>query len=105
MSHYAKIVNGKVEQVIVAEEDFINSGAVGDPSMWIQTSYNNNFRKCYAGIGFHYDKTNDVFYAPKPFDSWRLNSKFDWEPPVIMPTDGKLYNWDEKNLKWIEFKL
>ena len=84
---------GKVTQVIVAEQDFINSGVVGDPSNWIQTSYNTfggkhrlggvPLRKNYAGIGFTYDKKLDAFYSPQPESTWLLNLETClWEPPI-----------------------
>ena len=101
MSHFAKIdSNNIVTQVIVAEQDFINSGAVGDSFLWVQTSYNNNFRKQYAGTGYTYDKANDVFIAPKPFASWTLDSSFDWQPPTAMPDDGEQYSWNETTKAW-----
>jgi hypothetical protein len=103
MSHFAQIdENNIVIQVIVAEQDFIDSGAVGDPSKWIQTSYNNNFRKQYAGIGYIYDAQADVFISPQPFPSWTLDSDYDWEPPVPYPNDGKCYIWDEEIINWLE---
>ena len=105
MSHFAKIdSNNIVIQVIVAEQNFINSGVVGDSFLWIQTSYNGNFRKQYAGIGFTYDKTNDVFISPKPFPSWTLDDSFDWQPPTAMPDDGKQYSWDEDTTSWDEIE-
>jgi hypothetical protein len=101
MSHFAKIdSNNIVTEVIVAEQDFINSGLVGDSFLWVQTSYNDNFRKQYAGVGFTYDKTNEVFIAPKPFASWTLDSSFDWQPPTAMPDDGAHYNWNESTKAW-----
>ena len=114
MSHFAQIDdNNIVAQVIVAEQDFINSGAVGDPSRWVQTSYNTfggqhknggtPLRKNYAGIGYTYDYQRDAFIPPKPFNSWILNEDTClWEAPTSMPTDDKLYNWDEGTLSWIE---
>ena len=73
MSHFAEIDNdGLVLRVIVAEQDFINSGAVGDSFRWIQTSYNNNFRKNFAGKGSTYDKTKDAFIDPQPYPSWTI---------------------------------
>jgi hypothetical protein len=67
---------------------------------WIQTSYNNRIRKQYAGIGFTYDETNDVFIAPQPFPSWTLDENHDWQPPISMPDDGMSYFWDEENQSW-----
>ena len=103
MSHFAEINNdGVVQRVIVAEQDFINSGAVGDSFNWVQTSYNHNFRKQFAGIGFTYDKAKDKFIAPQPYPSWSLDSNDDWQPPSSMPDDGKLYSWDEDSKAWKE---
>jgi len=103
MSHFAEINNdGVVQRVIVAEQDFINSGAVGDSFLWVQTSYNNNFRKQFAGIGFTYDKAKDKFIAPKPYPSWALDSNDDWQAPSAVPDDGKLYDWDEDSKSWKE---
>ena len=105
MSHFAKIENGVVTQIIVAEQDFIDSGAVGDPSQWYQTSYNTRggvhelggtpYRKNYAGIGFTYDKNLDAFIPPKPFASWTLNETTClWEAPIVKPNGN--YKWDEE---------
>lgn len=104
MSHFAKIdSNNIVTEVIVAEQDFINSGAVGDSFLWIQTSYNGNFRKNYAGIGFTYDKERDAFIPPKPYLSWTLNEDTClWEAPVAYPEDGNDYDWNEETQTWDE---
>jgi len=104
MSHFAKIdSNNIVTEIIVAEQDFINSGAVGDSFLWVQTSYNNNFRKNYAGVGFTYDKTRDAFYAPQPYPSWTLNEDTClWEAPVAYPDDDKMYKWNEETQSWDE---
>lgn len=123
MSHFAQVINGFVQQVIVAEQDFINT--LPDKESWVQTSYNTKgnvhygqdglpdggtpLRGNYAGIGFIYDKVNDVFYEPRPenqtgvFNSWTLNeTTWSWEPPVPYPDDGKVYKWDEVTLNWVE---
>ena len=111
MSHFAKIVNGVVEQVIRIDQDTLNTGAWGNPSEWIQTSYNTHgnqhpenrpLRGNFAGIGYTYDAVNDVFIPPQPFDSWVLNSSWLWEPPVPYPDDGKQYGWDESVTNWVE---
>jgi len=104
MSHFAEINSeGVVQRVIVAEQDFINSGLVGDSFNWVQTSYNNNFRKNYAGVGYTYDKTRDAFIPPQPYTSWTLNEDTcRWDAPVEYPTDGKIYDWDEDNTVWVE---
>jgi hypothetical protein len=124
MSHFAKVENGVVTQVIVAEQEFIDTGAVGDPSFWKQTSYNTRggvhyqpnsslpsvdqskaFRKNYAGIGYYYDSDRDAFYSPSPYPSWVLDEATCWwNPPYAMPSDSGtvdgngntiIYNWDE----------
>ena len=101
MSHFAKLNNNIVTEVIVSEQDFINSGAVGDSFLWVQTSYNGNFRKNYAAIGYTYDKTKDAFIAPKPYPSWVLvEDTCQWEAPVSYPTDGQSYSWDEDTTAW-----
>jgi hypothetical protein len=113
MGHFAKVVNGKVEQVIVAEPEFFQTFVDTSPGTWLQTSYNTiggqhtlggtPLRGNYAGIGFTYDQANDVFYAPQPFASWVLdNATWTWKAPVAMPTDGKPYNWNEATTSWIE---
>ncbi len=104
MSHFAKIdSNNIVENVIVAEQDFINSGAVGDSFLWIQTSYNGNFRGKYASIGDTWDKVNEVFIPPQPYPSWTLNEDTClWDSPVPYPTDDLRYNWDEDTTSWVE---
>ena len=101
MSHFAKLENNVVTQVIVAEQDFINSGQVGDSFLWVQTSYNGNFRKNYAGIGYTYDKGRDAFIPPKPYPSWLLNEDTClWDAPVAMPDDDQRYTWNEETSNW-----
>lgn len=119
MSHFAKVVNRIVEQVIVAEQEFLATFAIEPSAKWIQTSYNTKggihygqdgkpdngiaLRGNYAGIGYIYDDVNDVFYAPQPFPSWLLDtSDWTWKAPVLAPTDGKPYKWDEETLSWVE---
>ena len=112
MSHYAKVLNGIVQQVIVAEADFFNTFVDTSPGQWIQTSYNTRgnvhtlggtpLRGNYAGIGYTYDATHDVFYAPQPFPSWTLNQlTWTWEAPTPMPIDDKQYSWDEPTKNWV----
>ena len=101
MSHFAKLNNNVVTEVIVSEQDFINSGAVGDSFLWVQTSYNGNFRKNYAAVGYTYDKTKDAFIAPKPYPSWTLvEDTCQWEAPTAMPDDGQTYEWNEDTTAW-----
>jgi hypothetical protein len=114
MAHFAKIdSNGIVTDVIVVGNndcgggDFPDSEPVGQAFIasigldgtWKQTSYNNNFRKQYAGIGYSYDSHADQFVAPQPFPSWTLDSNHDWQPPVPRP-DG-WNNWDESSQSWV----
>jgi hypothetical protein len=115
LSHFAKIENGIVTQVIVAEQDFINSGVVGQG--WVQTSYNTRgnvhfgqdgqpdggiaLNKNYAGIGYTWDGIG--FAVPQPYPSWTLNqNSYLWESPIPYPNDGKRYIWDESTISWIE---
>jgi len=98
MSHFAEIKDGVIQRVIVAEQDFINSGAVGDTFNWVQTSYNNNFRKQYADVGGTYDKDKDIFIRKKPYQSWILDSNNDWQPPTPKP-EGE-YIWNESTKVW-----
>ena len=111
MSHFAKVENGIVTQVIVAEQDVINSGMFG--TGWVQTSYNTfggthrnggtPLRKNYAGVGFTYDSGRDAFIPPQPFPSWGLNETTClWDAPTPMPTDDKRYTWDESTTSWVE---
>jgi hypothetical protein len=103
MSHFAKIDSDNiVENVIVAEQDFINSGLIGDAFLWIQTSYNDNFRGKYAATGDTWDKVNEVFISPQPHPSWILNTDYQWESPIAKLTDDKTYGWDEDTLSWLE---
>ena len=103
MSHFAKLDNNVVTEVIVAEQDFINSGAVGDSFLWVQTSYNGNFRKNYAAVGDTYDKSKDAFIAPKPYPSWVLDeSTCRWEAPVNRPDGVNGYDWNEDTTNWTE---
>ena len=122
MAHFAKVCDGKVVQVIVAEPEFFDTFVDSSPGEWIQTSYNTRggihygsdgqpdggvaLRGNYAGIGFTYDRTNDVFYAPSPFPSWTLNNTtWTWDPPVAYPTDDKRYIWNEETKNWVEVNV
>lgn len=125
MGHYAKIVDGIVTNVIVAEQDFIDSYDDGIPGQWIQTSYNTRggihyqpnsqepsidqskaLRKNYAGIGHTYDPIRDAFIPPKPYNSWILNEDTClWECSIPYPSDGKTYIWNEEQLQWVEYSL
>lgn len=115
MSHFAKVLDGKVTQVIVAEKEFFDTFVDSSPGIWIQTSYNTHgnqhpegrpLRGNYAGIGYTYDSVNDVFYAPQPYPSWILNNNtWLWESPVPYPTDDKVYIWDETITNWVEHNV
>jgi hypothetical protein len=109
--HFAKVEDGVVTQVIVAEQEFIDTGTLG--SGWVQTSYNTHagvhvnggtpLRKNYAGIGYTYDEGRNAFIPPQPFPSWTLvEATCQWIAPTAIPTDGKLYSWDEATLSWAE---
>jgi hypothetical protein len=111
MSHFAKVENGIVTQVIVIEQDVLNTGHWGDPSLWVQTSYNTHggvhtnggtpLRKNFAGIGYTYDSQRDAFYSPKPFNSWLLDETTClWKAPVDKPEGN--YTWNEETLSWVE---
>ena len=114
MAHFAQIENGTVTQVIVVSNNELLVDGIEVESkgvefcqslfggIWVQTSYNNNIRKQYAGIGFTYDADADQFVAPQPFPSWSLDDNNDWQAPAPMPTDGKDYYWDEATTTWIE---
>jgi hypothetical protein len=118
MAHYAKVNQGLVEKVIVAEAEFFNTFVDSTPGEWIQTSYNTRggvhyqpnsntpsddqskaLRKNFAGVGYHYDGTG--FYAPQPFSSWTFNNTtYEWEAPVAYPDDGQNYEWNETTKQW-----
>lgn len=115
MSHFARVEDGIVTSVIVASQDVIDSGVFGDPTTWIQTSYNTfggkhpegrPLRKNYAGIGYRYDAERDAFIPQKAFESWLLNEETcQWEAPVAYPNDGTFYRWDEETLSWISIEI
>jgi hypothetical protein len=116
MAHFAKIENGVVTQVIVVsntdtssadgvEKEYIGAAFCerllgGD---WKQTSYNGNFRKNYAGIGYTFDEGRNAFIPPKPYPSWTLvEETCNWTAPVLYPTDGKMYDWNENTVSWVQ---
>ena len=111
MAHFAKVTDGKVTQVIVAEPEFFTTFVDTSPGEWIQTSYNTHggvhayggtpLRKNYAGIGYTYDRTKDAFIPPQPFASWILNETTClWDSPTPYPTDNKKYLWNESTKDW-----
>jgi hypothetical protein len=120
MSHFAKVENNIVTEVLVAEQDFIDTFTNKDA--WVQTSYNTRggihyapnsntpdngiaLRANYAGVGYTYDNVNDVFYAPQPYPSWTISSPdWIWKAPVPYPADNELYDWDETTTNWVKVK-
>ena len=118
MAHFAKLdEDGLVLEVHALNNEVVNNLPFpeseplgvqffiewsGGRSNWKQTSYNNNFRNNYAGIGYIYDAGLDAFIAPQPYPSWALDKDADWQAPVPMLTDGKRYSWDEPTLSWVE---
>ena len=115
MAHFAKLGTGNiVEKVEVVSNDIAtNEQAVvdflnnlyGTRDVWKQTSYNNNIRKNFAGIGYTYDQEKDAFIPPKEFQSWILNKNTcRWEPPVAYPSDSRSYKWNEENKTWVEIE-
>jgi hypothetical protein len=120
MGHFAKVVNGKVAQVIVAEPEFFETFVDSSPGEWIQTSYNTRggiyynpnsnepaedqskaLRKNYAGLDYTYDRQRDAFIPPKEFASWTLNEDTClWDPPVPYPNDGQSHLWNEDGRIW-----
>ena len=110
MAHYAKVVNGVVTEVLVAEASFFDTFVDSSPGQWVQTSYNTHagqhkdggtpLRGNFAGVGFVYDADEDAFYEPKPYESWTLNTTtYQWEPPVARPDSGS-YEWNETTQTW-----
>ena len=113
MAHYAFLDKDNVVNEVITGIDETELIEGLDTETWYgnfrgqvckRTSYNNNIRKQYAGIGFTYDSVNDVFIAPQPYASWSLDQNFDWQPPTPMPTEGR-WCWDEDSLSWLEQSL
>jgi hypothetical protein len=121
MAHFAQLdENNVVTQVIVvANEELLLDGVenetkgimfckslLGDDTRWVQTSYNGNIRKNYAGIGYTYDPVADHFFAPQPYPSWTLDTDAKWQSPIPCPVEeGKFFTWDEPTLSWVEVVL
>ena len=117
MAHFAQIdENNIVTRVLVIEQDVVDTGLFGEPSSFVQTSYNTHggvhslngtpLRKNYAGIGYTYDSGLDAFIPPKPYNSWVLNEDTClYEAPTPMPTDDKRYSWDEETTSWVEITV
>ena len=111
MAHFAKVVDGTVTQVIVAEPEFFETFVDSSPGEWVQTSYNTRggehtlggtpLRKNYAGIGYTYDRVRDAFIPPQPYASWILDEETClWKSPIPYPTDGSNYIWNEEVGSW-----
>ena len=110
MAYYAFLDNNNIVTEVIAgkDENELIDGLT--PEEWygnfrgqtcVRTSYNHRIRKQYAGIGYSYNKTADVFIAPKPFPSWSLDANYDWQAPIAYPADGEFYSWDETNQSWV----
>jgi len=116
MAHFAQIIDGVVTQVIVVNNNELMVDGVESESKgvefchnlfggeWVQTSYNNNFRKQYAGQGYTYDRESNVFISPQPYGSWTLDENQDWQPPVARPEEG-FYTWNEDTQTWDAFEM
>ena len=118
MAHFAKIgLNNIVTDVlVVANRETMDSNGVEHESIgveflktltghetWVQTSYNGNIRKNYAGVGYTYDSQRDAFIPPQPYPSWTLvEETCNWTAPVLYPADGNMYQWDEATTNWIQ---
>ena len=117
MAHFAQLDDNNIvtQVIVVANNELLLDGVeteakgvifckslFGEDTKWKQTSYNSTMRKNYAGIGYTYDVANDYFYAPRPYPSWTLDAEARWQPPVAMPTDDKMYTWNEETLSWDE---
>ena len=101
MAHWAKIKSGKVVNVISADESFFKTFEDDSPGRWVETFKDGSQRAHFAGIGYNYDASADVFYPNSPFTSWTLNTKtYLWEPPVAYPSDNKKYVWNEETKSW-----
>ena len=106
MAHFARIDNNMVTQVLVVPDEHEHRGNdyladdLGLGGTWIQTSYNNNIRKQFAGVGFTYDPDADVFIAPQPFPSWTLDADHNWKAPTPRP-EGFGWHWDENIQEWV----
>lgn len=115
MAHFAQLDDSNIvtQVIVVANEELLDNGVESEAKgiafcqsllggNWVQTSYNSNFRKHYAGIGYTYDPVADHFFAPQPYGSWVLDADANWQAPTPKPEDGKSYEWFESNQEWIE---
>lgn len=110
MAHYAFLDDNNIVTEVITGKDETETIDDLAPEKWygnfrgqkcVRTSYNHRIRKQYAGIGYSYNKTADVFVAPQPFASWSLDSNYDWQAPIAYPADGEFYSWDESNQVWV----
>jgi len=115
MAHYAEVIDGLVQRVVVVSNDVtVTDGVESEQAgidlldeimptdgAWVQTSYNGSIRHNYAGIGDTWDSDAGAFYSPQPYGSWSLDDDYRWQPPIPMPDDGTLYNWDEDTTTWV----
>jgi hypothetical protein len=115
MAHFAQLDDSNIvtQVIVVANAELLDNGVESEAKgvsfcesllggRWVQTSYNGSIRKRFAGVGYRYDSTADVFISPQPFPSWTLDANHDWQPPTPMPTDEQRYRWDEPILAWVE---
>ena len=119
MAHFAELDENSIvlRVIVISNDDLLDENGVeqealglavcrnifGPETNWVQTSYNHTFRRKYAGIGDKFDAEANLFYNPiAPFPSWTLDSEFNWNPPTPYPTDGKIYEWNEETLTWVE---
>lgn len=106
MAHFAEIKDNIVQRVLRVSDDQEHRGQdflskdLNLGGVWVQCSYNGNFRKQYPGPGFLYNEEADVFITPQPYASWKLDEKYDWQPPTPKPEDGQDYLWNESTLSW-----
>lgn len=115
MAHFAELDENNIvlRVIVVSNDDCLDADGNESESIgqafcegllggrWVQTSYNSNIRKQYAGIGYTYDEDADVFVVPQPFPSWTLDNNHEWQPPTPCPAEGRWY-WDEEELEWVE---
>jgi hypothetical protein len=116
MAHFAELNENNIvtRVIVVANTELLDNQGIEQESKgilfcqqllggnWKQTSYNGNFRKNYAGVGYTYDTTLDAFIPPQPYSSWILDTETcQWQPPTPMPTDGNIYQWDEDTTSWV----
>lgn len=122
MAHFAQLddSNNVIQVIVISNDDLLDANGneqeylgmqvcqsiFGPHTRWVQTSYNSNFRKKYAGVGDKYDLVANIFYpAVAPFPSWILDSNYDWQPPIPYPADGQEHYWDEGTLTWVKTEV